>query len=337
LTYTEIWQSLETSASNLAGGHVRRRVKPQSVCSLFLAVAKPSNQHMLQIRLVELSATVAANLPSARGLDVVVIRSKNEQTGFTIQLVLREQRFDSVFDALIHDVIEVVAHAQSESAAFAAFVSRLQHWQKFLEQVGPDGLSREAQQGLYGELWFLRKRLIPLVGLYPALLAWAGPGGAHQDFLLQSCAVEVKTTGMKEPQQLIIQSERQLDETGLAALFLLHLSIDAREGVGESLVMMINSLRQLLKADTAALELYEDRLLEAGFLQSQSSQYESTRYNIRHTYLYQVRDSFPRIIGTDLKPGVGAVRYSISAAECRYFAVTEDELKFRLTGLNYGK
>ena len=221
---------------------------------------------MLQIRLTEVSDTIVANLPSARGLDVVLIRSENEQTGFTIQLALREQRFGTVFDALIRDIIEVIANAQSESDAVAAFISRLQHWQKFLERIGPDGLSREAQQGLYGELWFLRERLVSLVGPYPALLAWAGPGGAHQDFLLQSCAIEVKTTSTKEPQQLIIQSERQLDDTGLAALFLLHLSIDVRENVGESLVLIINSLRQLLTIDTAALELYEDRLFEAGFL-----------------------------------------------------------------------
>jgi len=336
VTYTEIWQSLEAAAKQ-ADGYVRRRVKPQSVCGLFLAVAKPSNQHMLQIQLTGTSATTINDLPSARGLDVAVIRSEMGQNGFVLQLALRERRFDSVFDALIQDVIEVVADARSESAAVAAFFSRLRHWQKFLEQAGPDGLSREAQQGLYGELWFLRERLIPLVGLYPALQAWAGPGGAHQDFLLQSCAIEVKTSGAKEPQQLIIQSERQLDDTGLAALFLLHLSIDARENAGESLTTMIDSIRPRLQADVAALELFEDRLLEAGFLQFQASQYERTGYNIRHAFLYLVRDSFPRIIGADLKPGVGAVRYSISAAECRHFAVTEDELKFRLVGLNYGK
>ncbi len=336
MTYTEIWQSLEAAAKQ-ADGYVRRRVKPQSVCGLFLAVAKPSNQHMLQIQLTGTSATTINDLPSARGLDVAVIRSEMGQNGFVLQLALRERRFDSVFDALIQDVIEVVADARSESAAVAAFFSRLRHWQKFLEQAGPDGLSREAQQGLYGELWFLRERLIPLVGLYPALQAWAGPGGAHQDFLLQSCAIEVKTSGAKEPQQLIIQSERQLDDTGLAALFLLHLSIDARENAGESLTTMIDSIRPRLQADVAALELFEDRLLEAGFLQFQASQYERTGYNIRHAFLYLVRDSFPRIIGADLKPGVGAVRYSISAAECRHFAVTEDELKFRLVGLNYGK
>jgi len=335
--YKEIWQSLEASALEQSTGYVRRRMKPQSVCGIFLAVARPSNQHMLQIQLTEDSATITGDLPSARGLEVVVIPTENAQIGFTIQLVLREQRFDDVFDAIINDVIEVVARVQTEPAAISAFIRRLKHWQKFLEQVGPNGLSREAQQGLYGEIWFLRERLIPLLGLYPALLTWVGPSGAHQDFLLQSCAIEVKTTGMKEPQQLIIQSERQLDDTGLTTLFLFHLSVDVRDGVGEPLVTMVASIRQLLQADVAALELFEDRLLEAGYVQLHAQQYERTGYSIRQTLLYQIRDSFPRIIGTDLKPGVGAVRYAIAAAECRHFVVTEDVLKFQIAGLNYGK
>lgn len=336
MTYTEIWQSLEAAALKQADGYVRRRITHQSVCDLFLAVAGPSNQHMFQIKLTETSNKAVANLPSARGLDAVVVRSENERTGFTIQLVLREQRFGTVFDALIHDIVEIISHAQSEAAAVAAFVGRLQHWQKFLEQVGPDGMSRQAQQGLYSELWFLRERLIPLVGFYPALLAWVGPGGAHQDFQLPSCAIEVKSTGTKEPQQLIIQSERQLDDTGLAALFLFHLSIDVREGAGESLVEMVDSLRQLIATDSVAMDLYEDRLLEAGFLQSHSSQYERTKYNIRQAFLYQVKNAFPRIVEADLKPGVGLVQYSIAAAECRHYVVSDDILKFQLAGSNNG-
>ena len=182
MTYQEIWQSLEASVPKQTAGHVVRRVKPQSVCGLFLAVAKPSNQHMLQIRITAVSSTIAGDLPSARGLDVAMICSENEQNGFTIQLVVREQRFNNVFDALINDVIEVVTHARSESSAITAFVSRMRHWQKFLEQVGPDGLSKEAQQGLYGELWFLRERLIPLVGPSSALMAWVGPSGVIKIF-----------------------------------------------------------------------------------------------------------------------------------------------------------
>ncbi len=337
MTYTKIWQSLEISASEQATGYVRRRVKPQSVCGIFLAVAKPSNQHVLQLQLMQTSPVIAPSLPSARGLDVRVIRSENGHNGFTIQLAVREPRYGHIFDALVDDIVEIIAGAKSEPAAVAAFISRLRHWQKFLEQVGPDGLSREAQQGLYGELWFLRERLIPLVGLHPALLAWVGPSGAHQDFLLRSCAIEVKTTGTKEPQYLTIQSERQLDDTVLDALFLFHLSLDIRECIGESLIDIIESLRQVLQADTAALDLYEDRLLDVGFLQSQNSHYEKVGYNVRSANLFRVRDAFPRIIEVDLKPGVGSVRYSIATAACHSFLATEDELKSQLIGFTHGK
>ena len=113
--------------------------------------------------------------------------------------------------------------------------------------------------------------------------------------------------------------------------------MDVRDGAGESLNTMIASLREILKVDPSALDLYEDRLLEAGFLQTQAAQYESVRYHVRGTHLFQVKGAFPRIIEADLKPGVGAVKYSISVAECRHFAVTEDVLKSHLIGLNYGK
>jgi Putative PD-(D/E)XK family member, (DUF4420) len=333
--YTEIWQSLEASFST--EGYVRRRMKPESVCGLFLAVTKPPSRHLLHIQMKEVSPPSISSLPSVRGFDVTVIPSGNEQDGFIIQLALKDGGSTTIFDVLISDIVEVLAHVQSESVAVVTLSSRLRRWQKFLEQIGPDGLSRESQQGLYGELWFLRERLIPLVGSYPALLAWAGPTGAHHDFILQSRAIEVKTTGTKEPQHMIIQSERQLDDSGLAALFLFHLAMDIREGAGESLITMIDSLQQTLKVDTTALDLFEDCLFEAGFLQAQAAQYERTGYHVRRAHLFQVRDAFPRIIGADLKPGVGSVRYSITVTECRHFAVTEGVLKSELQGLDHGK
>jgi Putative PD-(D/E)XK family member, (DUF4420) len=335
LTYTEIWQSLEAALS--PGGYVRRRMKPEAVCGLFLAVAKPSNQHLLRIQFTDVLPPSIPDLPLARGLDVTIVPSEDEHGSFFVQLALKNSSYTAIFDALANDSIEVVTRSLSQQAAVMALINRLQRWQKFLEQVDPDGLSREAQQGLYGELWFLRERLIPLVDYHPALQSWAGPAGAHHDFLLKSCGIEVKTSGMKEPQHMIIQSERQLDDAGLEALFLFHLAIQTREGAGESLITMINSLREILKVDSAALDLYEDRLLEAGFLQTQAAHYEKIGYYVRRPTLFQVKGEFPRIVGADLKPGVGAVRYSISVAECRHFAVTEDVLKSQLIGLDHGK
>ncbi len=337
MIYQGIWQSLEDSASKRPVGYVVRRIKPKAICDLFLAVTQPSKQHLFQIRLTTIAPIAVANLPSARGLDISVHYSKNVAGSFTIQFALKESRFEHIFDILIHDVAEVIGRSQSEEAAVAAFISRLRHWQKFLEQADPSGLSREAQQGLYGELWFLRERLMPLLGRYPAVSAWTGPEGSNQDFQIQSCAIEVKTTGTKEPQQMIIQSERQLDDAGLTALFLFYLALEVREKTGESLIDMIDSLRQALASDLVALDLFEDRILEAGFTQQQAPQYEKIGYNIRHTTLFRVRDGFPRIIEADLKPGVGNIHYSIAVTECRHFAVNEGDLKTQLVGTNYGE
>ncbi len=100
MTYKEIWQSLETSVSEQPDGYVRRRVKLQSICSIFLAVRKPFNQHMLQIQLTAVSTKILADLPSARGLEVTVHHSENDDNGFILQLTLKEHRFDKVFDVL---------------------------------------------------------------------------------------------------------------------------------------------------------------------------------------------------------------------------------------------
>jgi len=78
-------------------------------------------------------------------------------------------------------------------------------------------------------------------------------------------------------------------------------------------------------------------LLEVGFLQSQSPQYERTGYNVRKANLFQVRDAFPRIVAAELKPGVGSVRYSIAVSECRHFTADEDDFKSQLIGLKHGK
>lgn len=337
MIYQGIWQSLENSTLNQPAGYVVRRIKPHAVCDLFLAIAQPSKQHLFQIRLATVAPAVVAHLPSARGLDISVHHPKNGQHSVTIQLALKESRFEHIFDILIHDIAEIIGRSQSEEAATTAFIGRLRHWQKFLEQADPNGLSREAQQGLYGELWFLRERLISLLGLLPALSAWTGPEGSNQDFQMQLCAVEVKTTGTKEPQQMIIQSERQLDDTGLVALFLFHLALEVREKTGESLIEMIDSLRLLLAADLVALDIFEDRILDVGFIQSQAPQYEKIGYTIRHTTLFRVGYTFPRVVGADLKPGVGNIHYSIAVAECRHFAVNDGDLKTQLIGLNYGE
>src|SRR5579859_170301 len=115
MTYTDIWQSLEAIPST--GGHVRRRVKPESVCDLFLAVTKPSNQHLLHIQLSEVSSTVISDLPSSRGVEVSLLDVDQKRQSLTLQVALKDRRFATIFDVLVDDLTETLAPAQPQSAA----------------------------------------------------------------------------------------------------------------------------------------------------------------------------------------------------------------------------
>jgi hypothetical protein len=165
-----------------------------------------------------------------------------------------------------------------------------------------------------------------------AVSSWKGPSAAQQDYQLPGCAIEVKTTGTKQPQRLTINSERQLDDTGISALFLFYLSVDSREGSGESLNMLVDAIRAALVSDFAARVMFDDRLIEAGYLDLHRPLYDKTGYTVRTAKAFRVNEGFPRIVEADLKVGVGDVHYSIAVTSCMPFAVSDDFLQPFLIG-----
>jgi hypothetical protein len=240
-----------------------------------------------------------------------------------VELLLTDPACADIFTALATDITQAVAASHAEPAGVAVLVERLRRWQRFLEETGPSGLSPEAQRGLYAELWLLRDHLIPTVGPTAAVLAWAGPSRSAHDFELGPIAIEVKSTVAKQHQALRIVSERQLDDTGLDALFVFHLSLAAHRDTGESLPELVDHLRRLA-GPTAASQQLDDKLIEAGYLDAQRTLYVNPGYAIREANFFHVAVDFPRIIERDLRNGVGDVHYSVSVAECRHFLVSKD-------------
>jgi hypothetical protein len=167
----------------------------------------------------------------------------------------------------------------------------------------------------------IREHLIGALGLRPAIAAWTGASRTSQDFQLPRAAIEVKTTAGKQHQKLSIVSERQLDDAGLEVLLLLHLSLDVRQGAGESLVSLVGQVRDLVAQDPLSAEALESKLLAYGYVDAHSSRYEGTGYLVRQSNFFRVMAGFPRIVEKDLRSGVGDVSYSIQVSECMHHAV----------------
>jgi hypothetical protein len=138
----------------------------------------------------------------------------------------------------------------------------------------------------------------------------------------------VKTTTEKQPQSVRITSERQLDDTGIRALFLFILVLDERvtDAPGptdcDSLPAIIAALRRQFDDNPIARLDFDDKLLDAGYLEADAPQLECRRFALRSEYCFHVRDSFPRILEHQLAMGLGDVSYALTLAACQSFAVS---------------
>lgn len=327
----EIWEELERVTPPGERGRVKRRIRPEAKCDLFLAIVKPSNHRMVLMLVAEESLVGVDELPTARGVEARIARPGEDGSNASLELVLIDPGSADIFTALATDISDAVASESDEVAAVGALVGRLRRWQRFLEESGPEGLTSERQRGLYAELWLLRHHLLDAAGPVAAVHGWTGPARASHDFQLGSIAFEVKGTAAKQHQILRIVSERQLDDTGVERLYLFHLSLDTHRDAGETLPALVDDLRESLRS-TAAAPAFEDRLFEAGFLDTHRHLYGNPGYTVRESNFFRVAEGFPRIVEGDFLPGVGDVHYSVTVAECKHFLVETEAVMADLRG-----
>jgi Putative PD-(D/E)XK family member, (DUF4420) len=158
-----VWSELETDTSH-SSGFVRLRVEPDACCDLFLAVRKPDNARALLLEVDASAIPAATEYPESDGFALTVSTLKPGFEGrVRIVLELSNPRYLDVFSVLATDVVGHVSAHLDQKGSFAEFVSRLVRWQNFFRSHS-EGLSEEAQKGLYGELWFLRNVLVPNIG-----------------------------------------------------------------------------------------------------------------------------------------------------------------------------
>ena len=89
---------------------------------------------------------------------------------------------------------------------------------------------------------------------------------------------------------------------------------------------MIATVRLLVSVDEIARDELENLLFDVGYLDIHVTRYENVGYTRREYNYFKVEADFPKIIESDLRNGVGDVRYTISVAECKRFSIPESEV-----------
>lgn len=311
-----IWQSLEKEGGS-ESGLVYKRYSGSVLPDIFIAITYPEKLRSIAVHLtadVELSLT---DWDKFRDIRIYSKRDeRNNKKQYLLISLLNNQHRD-VFSILCEDLIHRVEEIDSEADLVKQLLIRLEKWRLLFEKLRQKGLSAEAQRGLFGELVFLNKFIIESNNPDYCVNSWKGSAKAVQDFQYSDWGVEVKTTHGKNQQKLHISSERQLDSSLVPNIYLIHISLEVREGFGTTLNQIVKDTNEILENSPAALSSFRLKLLEIGYFEHHQDLYASAGYSVRQTICYRITDDFPRITEAMIPSGIGDVKYSlvVSASE----------------------
>ena len=330
----DIWQELEHEARvTTREGIIRRRIMHECPHDLFIAFQKVKNRRLFLMKVSSEAVLESHAVPAVKGFAVDLQRFPDlGPDEILLVLSLTDPGYRDMFSLIVSDIIDHATYIENETDCIQAFLERIFRWQRFLEKHRPDALGPEAQRGLYGELWFLQEVALKELTHEEATRSWTGPEYDRHDFQFSTCCVEIKTTTSKQHQKLWIANERQLDDSNIQALHIVHLSLDTLQHLGETLPAIVNSIRGIIHLSESASSLFEDKLFEAGYLAGHESAYSGVGYAKREVNAFKVTEGFPRITEGDVPNGVGDISYSILVAECKHFEVKMRELQKEVGG-----
>jgi hypothetical protein len=307
------WRTLSPGAIDA------RRVDPDGTHDFFWIISGKGEPGLL-LRIAP-GVTEPKPLPKLRNLD---LGFQDVAGSRALVLLLRDQEQKELFCSLCLDIVRAAGPAADNADALGRAVRRAMRWHHLLRGGRNDLLSIEEQRGLLGELQFLR-RLVDLVGPWPAVEAWKGPSGSSKDFELDGCLVEVKARRGAAKPFVQISSEDQLSDVDGCRLFLVVSAVDAAiKPNGKTLTDHVRDLETLYAtAEPEAYRLWEQALIDSGF--DFGDDYSERRWTLGKTSEFEVSGDFPRV-AVPLKPGVSGVRYSIALDACEPFRIKPETL-----------
>ena len=298
------WDLLE--AQPPAGQRLTARLAWPSRCSeVFIAVDAARKRYVL----VQVPSGEAATLSerTSKGIAVQTVEMNVDgAAGGTmfVEIACLEPAGYAALDIVTKELVEALA-AGASIGRVRLVQSELAKWRRFWSGVAQNLLSKEAQLGLFGELWFLSSWLMPSIGAERAIPMWRGPAGARHDFEAQGMAIEVKTSGRVDGSHQVHGLEQLLEPTD-GILLLFSLLVREEASAVDSLPRLVADLRGRLAADQTQLVQFESTLFAAGYEDFHAPEYEKVKLRIRGQGLYRVASGFPRLVPASIAGGLPA-------------------------------
>ncbi|MEM0135438.1 MAG: PD-(D/E)XK motif protein [Thermoplasmatales archaeon] len=219
-----------------------------------------------------------------------------------IDIKCMDSAAQEVFDLFGRQI--AIAVANSNVSRKECVLRTLAKWRYFWGRTPVSRLSESGVIGLFTELWFLSKWLMPYASKVKVISSWRGPFGSRHDYEWQGVSVEVKGTTSVEGVIHWINGIDQLVPPENGKLFLFSMQLREENGGPHTLTNIINECRTKIGSEQYALESFDTALSLTGYSPTYDEDYSLFRFRVVKEELYEVIDSFPRITPDVMKNGV---------------------------------
>ena len=227
-----------------------------------------------------------------------------------------EVNFAKVFD----DIIAESKKETVERKSLSVFCEKYLDWQKLLSKI-PKVLNGEVQQGLVGELYFLKHFLIPKFGEKVAIDMWMGPLYAIHDFTGENIWYEVKTL-LRGKESISISSLEQLDTANSNGELIVITFEKTNEIDTEamSIIRMVESIEELL--EPACLYSFRKKLSNVGYnSEAVDENFEEKFFRVLSCDQYLINNKFPKITKRQVDSEIISDRYELSLPALEAFKI----------------
>ncbi|MDP3583824.1 MAG: PD-(D/E)XK motif protein [Thiobacillus sp.] len=238
-------------------------------------------------------------------------RQQRQDGSWLMVLRLRQNGLEAVFGRLCQDLVDAAEGVPDEKALVALFKERLNLWKRLFQHGGSGFLQPHEIKGLVAEMLVLESLIQDVArDLHETVSGWIGPKGADQDFMYSDRALEVKALG-PGAESISISSLEQLD---CAVPMHLVVIVLRQATPGEPRAIGLNSLvariEGMIASSPEALNTFKERLLEACYVEHEF--YETVLFEAVSRTCYRVGDTFPKITGDMVSPGIVSASYAIA-------------------------
>lgn len=265
--------------------------------------------------MVPLESLTAAHLDWATKALAMQCKELDVEGRLTPFLVLQclDPKLQDQFGLMSDDILEAIESEPDKALKVA--VATIDRWRQLFEHERVGLLGPAQLAGLMAELIVLH-RLVMIHGP-KAVMAWQGPDGGRHDFVFAEASLEVKATMNHNNMIVAIHGARQLQSPDTGGLYLWAFQLE-RTPTGESVPEQIHAL---IRAGVPRLQLLT-KLAEVGYQDTDSSAYESLKFQPLADRTFLVSADFPRITPETLRPQgmidkLSNVSYSVDLGQFR--------------------